>query len=284
MSISSSTQQEFDYKEYLSLFNVQNDDIVDVASDLFSIWDYCKRKHQSFNANHFIDAMIETFGTDTTIMIRTFNWDFCHGVPFDMRRTPSKVGLLGNIALHRKDFRRTKHPLYSWMVIGPRQDEICNLDDPKAFGEGSMFDYLYQNDGKAIGIGNTDTDVMTQTHHCEVLAKVPYRRLKKFTGEYISADGEKSIKTYYMQVRPLNIDVEEDIIINNDKESTILANELETRKIYDGLLNARTYYIRPFQEFMVHYFASSDGSWLITSDGKPGYASKVIDWSKAVYE
>lgn len=154
---------------------------------------------------------MQTVGENGTILIRTFNWDFCHGGTFDIKRTPSQVGSLGNIALKRKDFRRTQHPLYSWMVWGKCTDELCELNSNSSFGENSVFDFLYKKNVKLLCIGNTSVSSFTQTHYAEAVVKVPYRFEKNFKSKYIDLEGRKSIREYSMFVRYLDYKIEADV-------------------------------------------------------------------------
>lgn len=195
------------YDEILEKIDVKKGDILDVSSDLEKVILYCKRYHSSFSPDTLIDSIQDKVGNLGTIMIRAWNWDFCHGTPFDIRKTPSRVGALGNVALRRKDFKRTRHPLYSYMVWGKNQEEICEMNDLSAFGADSMFGYLYKNHGKQLMFGSTMFNSFTFVHFVEEQTGIKYRYLKKFEGEYIDYEGNKSIQQYYMNVRDLNLDI-----------------------------------------------------------------------------
>lgn len=197
-----------DYMEIVSDIGIEKGDIIDVASALRGMKQYCDNQGLVFEANYLIDALIEKVGSKGTVMIRTFNWDFCDQVPFDILHTPSQVGALGTIAMKRWDFRRTQHPIYSWTVWGKHQDYLCDLNNTCAFGEGTPFEFLYKNNAKMVRIGNTNEWAFTQRHHAEKLADVPYRYEKVFEGNYIDRDGISNIKKYSMFVRHLDMEVE----------------------------------------------------------------------------
>ena len=63
-----------------------------------------------------LDAIIEKVGPEGTILIPCFNWDFCKGKKFNYLETPPQIGSLPKIAFKREDFKRTKHPIYSFLV------------------------------------------------------------------------------------------------------------------------------------------------------------------------
>ena len=48
---------------------------------------------------------------------------------FDIEKSPSKTGTLGQLTLKRSDFSRTAHPIYSFSVFGKYKDgnhmDIC---------------------------------------------------------------------------------------------------------------------------------------------------------------
>lgn len=79
-----------------------------------------------------------------------FNWDFCRGIAYDILKSKTQTGALGNIALKRSDFRRTKHPIYSFAVVGKFQNELVALENKGAFDSNSPFNFMYKNNAKMI--------------------------------------------------------------------------------------------------------------------------------------
>ena len=110
--------EELNYRELISGIGIEKGNILDIASGLHDIKQYCRSHNLSFDGNHLIDVLKEETGPGGTVMIRAFTWDFCQQIPFDILHSPSQVGALGNIAMEREDFKRTQHPIYSWMVWG----------------------------------------------------------------------------------------------------------------------------------------------------------------------
>lgn len=197
-----------DYDRYFHEAGIQKGDLLDVAADLFNVVQCCKEQGSSFDVSEMIDALTHTVTTEGTVMIRAFNWDFCKGIPFDIRRTKSQVGALGNRTLNRDGFMRSQHPIYSWMVWGKYQKEICGMENINAFGPGSPFDFLAAHHGKQLTIGKMQTPGYTQMHHIEKMTAVPYRYEKFFDGEYIDGAGVSTNRRYTMYVRRLDLKVE----------------------------------------------------------------------------
>lgn len=200
--------EEFNYDCMVNAIPVRKGATLDIVSDLFNITKLCWMMGQKFNPNRLIDAFCRAVGKEGTVLIRTFSWDFCHKKGFDVEKTLSQAGALGNIALKRSDFRRTKHPIYSWMVWGKYQEYLCSLDEKESFGPRSVFAWEDSNpDAFQIIIGSPSTNGLTLFHYVEELVGVPYRYIKEFTDKYVDDTGIESMKTYSMYVRDLDYEI-----------------------------------------------------------------------------
>ena len=195
---------------------------------------------------------------------------------FDIRTSPSRVGALGNAAMKRADFKRTGHPIYSWMVWGKRADELLQMDQPNAFGPGSVFDFLDINHAKQLTLGNTSSDSTTQMHHVEAACKVPYRFDKPFTGEYTDYSGNTCLKTYSMHVRPLNLKV-----TNTEVDRDERGKELEKRGIMkvkhlDEMTLVSTILLHELTEFLTEDMYQNEGKFTVSINDLPGYVAAGI--------
>ena len=156
--------------------------------------------------HYFIDVLQEAVGTQGTLMFPVFTWAFCHGEGFDARRTLGEVGALNNWILeYRKDFCRTKHPLYSFMVWGKEANTLLSMENKCAWGENSPFSYLYHNNGKMLLLNVTLQRGFTFMHYVEESVHVPYRYYKNFRGTYKDLNGIETERSYIMYVRDLAI-------------------------------------------------------------------------------
>ena len=131
------------YDKLIDSLPINRGDILDISSDLQKIFLRCRKNKEDFDPGYLLDSIKEKVGPEGTLMIRTWNWDFCRGATFDIRKSPSRAGALGNVALNRDDFKRTEHPLYSYCVWGHHVDALMELNDPSAFGEKSTFAFLH---------------------------------------------------------------------------------------------------------------------------------------------
>lgn len=199
-----------DYISYENIMEhiegIQKGDIVYVVSDILDLSVKAREHKERMDLNRFIDSILAKVGLEGTVLIPTFHWGFCKGEAFDIKRTASKTGALGNAAIKRADFKRTAHPIYSFMVWGKDQEQLVSLDAKESFGKESVFGYLHRNEAKALVIGLPTMSGLTFVHYIEQMVGVPYRYNKDFTAPYIDENGEKSIRTYSMYVRDLEMD------------------------------------------------------------------------------
>lgn len=274
--------EELNYAEYLDGIGLREGDILDVASDMMSIMMYCRRKKLRFDPNHLIDALKEAVGEDGTVMIRTFNWDFCHDTPFDIKKSPSRSGSLGDVALKRDDFERTKHPIYSWMVWGKYKAELCAMANTSAFGIGSPFDFLDKKNGKQMVLGNLTTTACTQIHHCEAMAEVPYRLDKIFKGEYVDENGASSVREYSMHVRPLNLNVSNEVTNSTEFGDMLKEKGIYIQKMYDDKVECSAFLIHEMTECLIEDL-KEEGKWVVSIGDCAGYKSAGIEWDTLKY-
>lgn len=237
-----------DLEETFEKININLGDKVLVSSDILGILVSFKKNNKKFDANAIIDSLIKKVGESGTLMFPTYNWDFCNGKDFNYNQTKSSTGSLSNFALSRKDFKRTKNPIYSYVVTGKEKDYICSLEHHSCFGLDSPFGYLIKNNGKNLFINMDYKDGLALVHVAEETVGVDYRYFKEFSGYCITK--EKKFKSKYkMYVRDLNLNVSttvidkkfDEVLIKNKayKKQTINGISftlLDIRKTYEALI------------------------------------------------
>ncbi|MEG0769680.1 MAG: AAC(3) family N-acetyltransferase [Ruthenibacterium sp.] len=201
--------------EYLSykdiaaqLDRIRPGSVVYLVSDIMQLVFACKKHGESFDANAFIDSLQRKIGPEGTLMIPAFSWDFCKGIPFDARTTRSRVGVLGDIAVQRADFVRTRHPMYSFAVWGKDAQALYDADCISSFGADSSFAYMHRADALTLVVGLSPLAGTTFVHYVEQCMHVPYRYEKSFTGLCTDANGVTAEKTVTMFVRELALNSE----------------------------------------------------------------------------
>ena len=214
--------------------NIFKGDKVLVSSSILRLLVKYKKKNKKFVTNIIIDSLIEKIGPKGTLLFPTFNWAFCKGEDFDYNRTESLSGSLGNSALKRKDFQRTKNPIYSFVVTGKDKEYICNLDHESCFGLNSPYGYLVENHGKNLFIDIDNKEAFTFVHVAEEAMGVSYRYFKNFSGNYIDKFKKKKHVNYKMFVRNLNLNILQ-TIIDKEFDNVLIKKHAYERKNISGI-------------------------------------------------
>ncbi|HSE45934.1 MAG TPA: AAC(3) family N-acetyltransferase [Gemmatimonadales bacterium] len=89
---------------------------------------------------------------------------------FDVRRTPSQMGMLTELFRRMKGVRQSLHPTHRVAALGPLATELTEGHDTAAstFGPGSPFDFMARRDTLIVGLGKP-FEILTQVHHAEAL-------------------------------------------------------------------------------------------------------------------
>lgn len=211
------------YKMIPSMWGLKKGDVVMVSSDITGLFSSCLEHGEKFDINVFIDEIIKVIGPEGTLLFPTYSWSFCKGETFDYFKTACKTGALGTIALKRKDFKRSKHPIYSFAVVGKYQDLICGMNNTESWGQDSPFAFFEKIKAKNVIIDCQYNDCFTFVHYVEQTTGVPYRYHKNFTADYIDENGDVSQRTYSMYVRDYDLDA--------DTDMTEMGKELEEKGI-----------------------------------------------------
>ena len=196
-------------RELASHFRLNKGDNVFVTSDVKALLYDCIQQEDETDIQIIIDGIIDIIGPKGTLVFPTFNWAFCKGEPYDHYKTPCKTGSLGKEALKRDDFKRTKHPIYSFAVWGKGQEEMCATCNHSSFGIDSPFTYMLEHNFRNLFIDKDLQHSFVFVHYVEeTVGPVPYRYLKDFTADYTDEKGRIRRATYSMNVRDLDLDVE----------------------------------------------------------------------------
>lgn len=157
------------------------------------------------------NSLLKTLGSDGTLILPLYNFDFPKSGYFNIKETPSQMGALTEIGRLHPDSVRTGHPIYSFAVIGRHSSAFKDIDNKSGYGADSPFAKIKELEGKIAVIGLSDQDSMTSYHFVEEQNLVDYRYFKDFDGEYIDWNGSESHKTYSLFVRDLDKGVKTDV-------------------------------------------------------------------------
>lgn len=151
-----------------------------------------------------IRALEAALGAEGTLIMPTFNFDFTKGAPWDVRSTPSQMGVLTELVRTDPRAKRVFHPIYSFAVLGKHAGMLGSLRYKSSYERNSVFGKLRDLDGKIMVIGLSYTNSMTFFHHIEQMEGVEYRFLKQFTGKVTDENGNTYTDTFEMLVRDID--------------------------------------------------------------------------------
>jgi aminoglycoside 3-N-acetyltransferase len=145
------------------------------------------------------EALLQTLGEQGTLVVPTFNWEFCQGRPYDHAKTPSRQGLFSNFIRTSPGAVRSFHPMFSFAALGRQAESLVNGISKSSFGHDSVFHRLHQRGAKLVFV-DTTFFVCTFTHYIEQMHGVSYRYQKFFTGQ-VTVDGSTYEDTFEFYVR-----------------------------------------------------------------------------------
>jgi aminopeptidase-like protein/aminoglycoside N3'-acetyltransferase len=173
-----------------------------------------------------LEAILDLIGSSGTLILPTFNYDFLKGVPWDIRTSPSQMGVLTELLRQDARARRMFHPIYSMAAIGRHADELASHQSNDCFGETTIFKKFRDWDAKILIIGLAYSKSMTFLHHCEQAANVDYRFLKEFRGTAVDRQGKPHEVTYTMFVR----DVDRGVVLDFEPMGALLDRQVVKMK------------------------------------------------------
>jgi len=126
----------------------------------------------------FVRMLVDYCGPDRTLVMPAFFFGnsagggayaaFQKNPRFDLRRTPSMMGMASEIFRRWDGVVHSRHPIYRVSAIGPLARELIRGHEHAntLAGPGTPFDFMARHRTLILGIGKA-MDVITQVHHAE---------------------------------------------------------------------------------------------------------------------
>jgi len=196
-----------------------------------------------------INALKSILTEDGTLIVPTFNYDFCQGKSYDVKTTPSKMGIITEIVRADPNSKRTLDPVFSFAILGKHRDYLTNLENDHSFGANSVFEKLRELDAKIMIIGLAYNESVTFFHHIEETQRCDYRYFKEFRGKIIDYENTERDCKITLFVR----DIERGVQNSVDTMGLIMEQENIVKKIIIGkseikLMKANDVYKRTVAE------------------------------------
>lgn len=135
---------------------------------------------------------------DNTILIPTFNYQFCKDRMFDRKHSPSQVGAFSDFCREQDYHLRTRTPVFNFVIY--QNNSFSFKPSHNVFGKESIFAELHRQDGFILFLG-AEFAANTFIHYIEECHQVGYRYIKDFSGTLID-DNESTPITISYRVRP----------------------------------------------------------------------------------
>ncbi len=169
------SEKENLYTQFVDSFNLKEEDVVFISSDISNVAKYFKEKEVSFDVNTFVETLQLKLNKGTLIF-PAYTDNLRNGDVFDYQRAKPTTGALSNRIGRRKDFKRSFDPLHSVYVWGVKSEEIVGLKDRSSFGENSVFGFLARVNAKFVFIDVDLQNSFTFVHYLEEKMNVSYRK------------------------------------------------------------------------------------------------------------
>jgi len=139
-------------------------------------------------AHEFVKSLLD-IASGKTILMPTFTSGFDREGFISLDSAKSQTGLITQNFLNLHESGRTLSAFFSFAVQGPRKAELLDLKPYEAWGKGSVYEWIFDNDALIITVGLNPTHC-SFTHYAEFLteSRIQYRSKKIFKGQ-IQRDG-----------------------------------------------------------------------------------------------
>jgi aminoglycoside 3-N-acetyltransferase len=151
------------------------------------------------------ESFLNVIGAKGTLIVPTFNWDFCDSGVYVHEKTMSQTGMFSNNILFDNRSERSFHPIYSFAGIGPSAKDIFSDISKSSFGLNSVFHKLHKLNAKVVFF-NVSFEECTFVHYAEQSVGVDYRFLKDFKGK-VSVNGQEFEDSFDFYARYLDRDI-----------------------------------------------------------------------------
>ena len=187
--------------------NIKKGDNILIHSNSAGILQYGK---DNKNLNIFFQVLRKKLGVNGTIVFPCYNYSILKSKLLNWSKHKSEVGLLSNFMMKKKNFIRTKNPVFSHILNGKLRKELLDSNDLTAFdNNNNFFQKIVDNKFKILGFC-CPLNTMTLLHYIECQSKVPYRFYKKFHLKIKkNKKYEKIIYKYFVGKRKFDYSIKE---------------------------------------------------------------------------
>jgi aminoglycoside 3-N-acetyltransferase len=150
-------------------------------------------------AQAVIEALLAALGPEGTLLMPALTYErVTRAHPFfDVRNTPSNVGIIPETFRQRVATKRSLHPTHSVCAVGPLASALLapHIEDSTPCGPHSPFHNLPKYNGQILMLG-CGLEPNTSMHAIEELIEPPYLYSQPTAYTLVREDGTDFVKTY----------------------------------------------------------------------------------------
>ena len=150
-------------------------------------------------AEAVIQGLLAALGADGTLLMPALSYEHVirENPVFDVKNTPSNVGIIPETFRKRAGTKRSIHPTHSVCAVGPLTEALltAHIQDATPCGPHSPFHALPRYNGQILMLG-CGLEPNTCMHAIEELVEPPYLYSQPIDYTLVREDGTSLVKTY----------------------------------------------------------------------------------------
>ncbi|MCZ7888935.1 AMP-binding protein [Agrobacterium salinitolerans] len=197
--------------------------------------------------DHFLDK-ITSLSRRCTVAVPSFTPSFTRTGTYHYINSKSETGALATELQKKLGALRSRHPVYSFTLLGPRAREYAERDwwRYEPFGRGSLFEDLSRHRSLIAMIG---TYSLAHPHRCEHRVSAPYFYNRIVSGNMIFEDARVQAST---RVYARDFDgSEEEFLLAQDVPVTLDIIEDQLQRMSLGPTHAATIWVEDLEQALV---------------------------------
>jgi len=172
-----------DLRKALNEVIYPEDEVIVIYS---GIWSFGYRLNCSIPEipDMILDTIEEVVGDDRTLLMPSFtSREFTKTRKFDIvRSSRTESGIVSDTAIKRKNYCRTPHPLHSFVIKGPKANNLLKAPIKTSWGSESVLAWIAKNNARICPMGLPWNKACSYFHRMEEVLQVPFRYYKRFSG------------------------------------------------------------------------------------------------------
>lgn len=176
------TLTEKDFTDVLEATLPAEDDVIVVHSGIWTFAPLFRWPAEEIGPR-LLDLIHEFVGPERTLVFPAYSFlDYARNRVYDLTLSKPETGVLSECAVRHPAFQRSRSPMNSYSVRGPKADDLLSRPCTTAWGPDGVFGWMLEENARIciLGISWVSCSLF---HHAEEILQVPYRYHKRFKGE-----------------------------------------------------------------------------------------------------